>query len=101
MFYTGNSQLEAPLFFCGIETVPYQLSFNNIYWTVIYAFKLPAGISPLSVEEPPVLWYLQGLITDGISVSLYICKFQLNMVLCYKCSGLPKCLCYMRPDPFL
>ena len=30
--------------------------------------------------------------------SLYICKFQVNMVLGLKCSGLLKSLCYMRPD---
>ena len=63
----------------------------------LYVLSLLAGISPLLVEESPVsLWYSQGLITDGISLSLYImeeatysqlslAKITLNWLLTVNC----------------
>ena len=57
-------------------------------------------------------WSIVALVTDrawcerriridnrwDFTKSLYICKFQVKMVICKKCSSLLKSLCYMRPD---
>ena len=54
MLYTGESPLEAPLILWDTETVPYQLIFNDLYWTEIYAFKAghyqPTSKAPFNRE---------------------------------------------------
>ena len=53
------------------------------FYVLNLCLKLLAGISPLPVEEPHV--FMVSLRIDNrwdFTKSLYVCKFQVNMVLC-------------------